>query len=472
MLMMIEITPLLNRHHGVSLYAEIYSYIKGEIESGSIVLNARLPSIRQLAQYLTVSKNTVEAAYQQLMLEGYVESRLRSGYYVLPVDEVSTVPPKILDTTNTPTVEKSLRFNFDYGDIEAERFPLRVWGNCLTDSLSEDPQHEVLGYGDKQGDCDLRSEIALYIYQSRGVACHPDQVIISSGTQQSIGLLCQLLQLRGEFIGIENPGYQRVRTVLRDQGCVLIPIALDQDGLSIEELNTSQVRAVYVTPSHQFPMGMILPIQKRNQLLRWAEDNDALIIEDDYDSEFRYVGQPIPALKALDSGDRVIYLGTFSKSFLPAARLSYMVLPSSIIVQIQDKLQSYNQSVSPIIQKAVYLFMHRGHFARHIRKMRRIYQSKHRALIRAIIQYMGVHVEVIGHKSGLHILLDVKGRDYRELIEQARLHSVQVYSPRDQWLDPQMCPASYVMLGFGGVHEEAMEEAVQLLYKAWFGSEN
>jgi GntR family transcriptional regulator/MocR family aminotransferase len=465
---MIEITPLLARANGESLYSGLYSYIKGEIESGSIALNTRLPSIRQLAQYLNISKNTVEAAYQQLLLEGYVESRLRSGYYVLPIDEVSTLPRTIPFVASAPLVEVEYRFDFSYGDIEVDRFPMRIWGGCLTDSLYEIPQ-KVLGYGHKQGDFDLRSEIALYVFQSRGVACHPDQIIISSGTQQSIGLLCQLLHLRGERIGIENPGYHGVRTVLINHGCVITPIALEQDGLCIEELNKSDVKAVYVTPSHQFPMGMILPIQKRNQLLQWAEDNQALIIEDDYDSEFRYVGQPIPALKALDSGDRVIYLGTFSKCFLPAARLSYMVLPTSTMAQIQEGLQSYNQSVSPIIQRAVYLFMHRGHFARHIRKMRRIYQSKHRALIRAIIQSMGNRVDVIGHKSGLHILLDVKGRDSELLIEQARLHAIRVYSPRDQWLDPRKCPASYVMLGFGAIHEEAMEEAIQCLQQAWFG---
>lgn len=468
---MIEITPLLNRDKGVSLYSELYCYIKSEIESGSIALHTRLPSIRQLAQYLTISKNTVEAAYQQLLLEGYVESRLRSGYYVLPIDEVSIIPATSPFIVSAPTVKAEFRFDFSYGDIEVDRFPMRAWGSCLTDSLYENP-HDLLGYGNKQGDFDLRSEIALHVFQSRGVACHPDQIIISSGTQQSIGLLCQLLHLRGERIGIENPGYHGVRTVLRNHGCVITPIALEQDGLSIDELNTSDVRAVYVTPSHQFPMGMILPIQKRNQLLRWAEDNEALIIEDDYDSEFRYVGQPIPALKALDSGDRVVYLGTFSKCFLPAARLSYMVLPTSTMAQIQEGLQSYNQSVSPIIQRAVYLFMHHGHFARHIRKMRRIYQSKHKALIRAIIHYMGNRVDVIGHQSGLHILLDVKGRSSEQLMEQARLHSIQVYSPRDQWLDPDKCPASYVMLGFGGIHEEAMEEAIQLLQQAWFGSLN
>ncbi len=466
--MMIEITPWLDRKKGQSLYSELYKYMKGEIEAGSITVNTRLPSIRQLAQHLTLSKNTVEAAYQQLVLEGYVDNRLRSGYYVLPIDEVTAIPP----TMSPPVVCESkddteARYDFAYGDIEVDRFPMREWARCLTDSLYEKP-FEALGYGNKQGDPELRAEIASYVFQSRGVVCHPDQIIISSGTQQSIGLLCQLLQLRGERIGIENPGYHGVRTVLSNHGCIVTPISLEHDGLSIDELVMSGSKAVYITPSHQFPMGMILPIQKRNQLLRWAEDNDALIIEDDYDSEFRYVGQPIPALKALDSSGRVIYLGTFSKSFLPAARLSYMVLPTSKMEQVYKELQAYNQSVSPIIQRAVYLFMQRGHFARHIRKMRRIYYSKHSALIRAIIQLMGNRVDVIGHKSGLHILLDVKGRDSEQLIEQARKHAIKVYSPRDQWLEPLSCPNSYVMLGFGAIHEEAMEEAIQILNQAWF----
>ncbi len=468
---MLEITPWLNRDKGKSLYAELYRYIKGEIESGSMDAHARLPSIRLLAQHLTLSKNTVEAAYQQLVLEGYVESRLRSGYYVLPVDDVGAIPTiRVPLKVHAPVEGAVIRFDFAYGDIEIDRFPMRLWGSCLADTLYENP-HEVLGYGNKQGDFQLRSEIAKYVFQSRGVVCHPDQIIISSGTQQSIGLLCQLLQLRGKRIGIENPGYHGVRSVFGNHGCMITPISLEQDGLCIDELNTSEaseVKAVYVTPSHQFPMGMILPIQKRIQLLRWAEDNQALIIEDDYDSEFRYSGQPIPALKALDTGDRVVYLGTFSKSFLPAARLSYMILPASTMEQVHGRLQSYNQSVSAIIQKAVYLFMERGYFSRHIRKMRRIYQSKHSALIRAIIQLMGHRVDVIGHKSGLHILLDVKGRDSEQLIEQARQQGIQLYSPKDQWLDPQTCPKSYVMLGFGGIHELSMEKAIQILSRAWF----
>jgi GntR family transcriptional regulator/MocR family aminotransferase len=468
---LIELTPLLNRDQGEFLYSELYNHIKSEIESGSIALHTRLPSIRQLAQYLTISKNTVEAAYQQLVLEGYVESRRRQGYYVLPIDELEITSSPITAAPQRPSTLQSFRYNFDYGDIEVDRFPIRAWKNCLIDALSMYPQQEILGYGNKQGDYDLRSEIAAYVYQSRGVICQPDQIIISSGTQHSIDLICRLLQLRGQHIGVENPGYQRVRTVLEDHGCSLTPIRLEEDGLCIDELSGSDAKVAYVTPSHQFPMGMILPIQKRNQLLSWAEHNDALIIEDDYDSEFRYVGQPIPSLKALDSRDRVIYMGTFSKSFLPAARLSYVVLPASTMKPIQDRLQSYNQSVSPIIQKAVYLFMHRGHFAKHIRKMRRIYQSKHRALIHAIIQYMGNRVEVIGHQSGLHILLDVKGRNSTELIQQAGHYSVGIYTPRAHWLDPDTCPASYVMLGFGGIHEDQMAEGIRILRSAWFGSE-
>lgn len=469
---MLAITPLLDKQSQVPIYTQLYIYIREQIECGLLQQGAHLPSIRQLALHLHISKNTIEAAYQQLLAEGYIESKARNGYTILPLEEL--VRPSLVHGHEsseklTEADESGIRYDFRYGNMDLERFPHELWKSCLIDSVSE-KSNEVLGYGHRLGSSELRTVIAAYIYESRGVVCQPNQIVICAGTQQAISLMCQLLPLQEIQIGIEDPGFNGVKTIFRNHGCSLVPVPLEHDGISIERLYESSAKAVYVTPSHQFPLGMVLPVQKRLKLLQWANEHDGLILEDDYDSEFRYYGQPIPSLKALDSTDRVIYMGTLSKSFLPAARLSYIVWPAELIQTVQKKLELYSQPVSPIIQQAVLNFMKQGHFSRHIRRMKRIYQSKHKTLIQAINRWLGQRVEVIGDKSGLHLLLDVKGRNASELIALAALHGCRVYSPQAHWEDPLLCPPGYIMLGFGGLNEQELEEGIRLLSEAWFPS--
>lgn len=466
---MIEITPLLDKQGKHPLYSQLYTYIKDQIESGLIAEGTKLPSIRELAHYLKISKNTVEAAYQQLLAEGYVDSKSRNGIRVLPLEDVNTNRNSVQVGSTKDINWKRYRYDFNYGDIEWHRFPMKIWKKCLSDGLNGDP-YRILGYGHPHGEEELREEIAKYVFQSRGVSCSPNQIIICSGTQNAVSMLLQFLSLGGQNIAMEEPGYNGVRTIFKNHGCEITPISVDSDGLNIEELQSSNVNAVYVTPSHQFPLGMVMSVQKRMKLLQWANQNDAVIIEDDYDSEFRYVGQPIPSLKALDSGERVVYLGTFSKSFLPAARLSYIVLPTNMLEKRDEIFSVYSQPASPIIQQAVFLFMNRGHFAGHIRKMRRLYQAKHKALVTAISLYMGDRVSIIGSKSGLHLLLDVKDRESVQLIERAAENGVKVYSPNVHWMNSERCPASLVLLGFGGMSEDDIEEGIRLLSYAWFGS--
>lgn len=472
---MIAISPILDKQANQPIYLQLYKYIRAQIESGALVEGVQLPAIRQLALHLGVSKNTIEASYQQLLSEGYIDSKERGGYRVLPLEELvwpitETDGPadNPLSPTETSNATRNVRYDFQYGDMEIERFPHEAWKSCLVDAVSR-RSCDVLGYGHFQGDVELREEIARYVFESRGVYCKPEQIVVCAGTQHSVSMLCQLLSLRERSIGMEEPGYSGVKTVLRNHGCSISPINLEHDGIQVEGLYTAGVQIAYVTPSHQFPVGMVLPIHKRTRLLQWAIDCDGLLLEDDYDSEFRYYGQPVPALKALDTAEKVIYMGTLSKSFLPAARLSYLVLPSGLMASVQSKLACYSQPVSPIIQKAVTLFMKRGHFARHIRKMRRIYQGKHKAVTAAIQRWMGEFVEVIGDRSGLHLLLNVKGRDSAELLQLAERADCRVYSPAHHWNNTDDCPPGYVMIGFGGMEEAQLEDGIQRLSEAWFG---
>ncbi|TVX99737.1 PLP-dependent aminotransferase family protein [Cohnella terricola] len=470
------LSPLLDRESGIPVYLQLYAYIRQQIESGKLAFDDKLPSIRELSSYLHVSKNTVEIAYQQLVAEGYVHSKPRSGLRVLRVEPVmgeksgvpvrgpSATAPKMTSGKNAAEID------FRYGDVALEKFPLAVWKKCMSDALGGDLR-QILGYGDLQGNPELRYEIARYLYASRGIYCSPEQIFLAGGTQQAIGLLCQLLPL-AKRVAIEDPGYDGVRTVLVNHDRDIIPIPIEADGLNVEAVQRSGAGAVYLTPSHQFPIGGILPVHKRARLLQWAADEDAMILEDDYDSEFRYQGQPIPALKAMDSRDRVVYLGTFSKSFLPAMRLGYFVLPERLAGDFLTRLEPYSQSVSPLLQQAMLMFMKEGHFERHVRKMRKLYQGRHRALLNAVHRHLGSRVGIIGHKAGLHLLLDIHGRDSSELIALAARRGVNVYSPRSYWCEPESCPRSFVMLGFGGLSEGAIEEGILRLRQSWFGHES
>ncbi|MCA0753789.1 PLP-dependent aminotransferase family protein [Paenibacillus sp. N4] len=475
--MKLGFTPLLDTSSSTPIYVQLYQYIRSQIENGSIGPGTVLTSIRQLAQHLSISKNTVETAYQQLLAEGYIQSRERNGYIVLPLEQLSeslehhTAASEASESLHkiAAAPSKKIKYDFKYGDIELSRFPLAHWKKCMIEALSH-PDINVLGYGDRQGHEGLRTEIADMVFQSRGISCKPEQIVLCAGTQHAVSLLCQLLQLREKTVGIEDPGYHGVRTVLRNHGCKLVPVVLEKDGISLESLRASGVDTVYVTPSHQFPLGMVLPVQKRLQLLQWAADTRSYIIEDDYDSEFRYNSKPIPSLKALDRQERVIYLGTFSKSFLPAARLSYIIFPPELLHDIQDELQNYSQAVSPIIQQAIWHFMRRGDYARHVRRMKRLYQAKHKALTAAISLYLNERTEMIGGDSGLHILLDVKGKSRSSLIDHAARLGCKVYNPERHWLDPKCCPDSYIMIGFGGLSEEELIAGIKLLNKAWFSA--
>lgn len=480
---MIDLTPALDKSGALPLYWQLYGYIRGEIESGTVPSGTKLPSIRELSAHLNVSKNTVETAYQQLIAEGYAESRARSGLYALAVEEAPVVPavPPSPSAKSDPAFasrrplelpgEAPVDFDFRYGDVERDRFPMAVWKKCLVDALHEDPPGQTLGYGHPQGDEALRAELANYLFQSRGVRCDADQIFLCAGTQLTVGMLCQLLPLRGKRVAMEEPGYAGIRTAFESNGCETVPVPLDEDGLRVERLDDVDADVVYVTPSHQFPLGMVLPIQRRNRLLQWASERDALVVEDDYDSEFRYVGQPIPALKALDRHDRVVYLGTLSKSFLPAVRVGYAVLPEPLARTMRARLWEYSQPVSPFLQRALLRFMKEGHFGRHVRRMRRLYQTKHRTLIAALHRHFGDRIEIIGQKAGLHLLIDVRTNATGEaLLDAALERGVRVYSPARHWSDPGDCPPTYVMLGFGGLDEHRIDEAVGRLALAWFPS--
>jgi GntR family transcriptional regulator / MocR family aminotransferase len=462
----VELQPILDSTNGTPLYMQLYTYIKEEIANGHLKKGSKLPSIRVLSQHLAISKTTVETAYQQLLAEGYIESKPRVGFIVQELEEPLAPQVPQIDVLAEAPKTNPILYNFRYGHIDLDHFPLKTWRKCLLAAMDAE-RSEWLWYGDRQGDIDLREEIQRYLYYARGIHCSPEQIVIGSGTPQLIGLLCQLFDFRHDVVALENPCYNVIRTVFQNHHFSILPIELEEDGLNIEQLQTTNAKVVYVTPSHQLPLGMVLPIGKRQKLLKWAQQSNGFIIEDDYDSEFRYGSKPIPALKALDTEDRVVYIGTFSKVFTPAIRTSYMVLPQRLLARFHERCANYHQTVATIIQKALARFMREGHFERHVRRMRTIYAKKRQALIGAIREYFGDQATIIGDKAGLHLLVEIKDKDAAELVQKAEKAGILVYSAAKYWFGNGGTPPPYLLLGFGGMSEKDIRAGISELKRVW-----
>jgi len=466
---MLEITFDLDHGSGEPLYIQLYNFFKNEIQAGKIEPGEKLPSKRKLALHLGVSQNTIETAYEQLLSEGYVESVERKGIYVKELNRDLFLHVNYVPNTTKEINEESREqylFDFSQGNIALEHFPYPIWRKLTIQSLYEEQSSYFLN-GEPQGELPLRKEIARYLYQSRGVRCSANQIIIGAGTQYLIAFLTMIIE-RDAIYSMEEPGFHRTRDAFKDQGVTLKPIPLDQDGIDIKHLYDSNANVTYVTPSHQFPNGMVMPITRRMELLKWAEEKGRYIIEDDYDGEFRYKGKPIPSLQGLDNNGKVIYLGTFSKSLIPSIRISYMVLPNSLLEKYNHHFTIYKQTVSRLHQHTLWQFMINGHWERHLNKMRTVYRKKQNILISSIEKYMGRQAAIIGEDAGLHILLSIQNHMPEiELIEKAKEKKVKVYPTSVYYENDHPDQKPMILLGFGGLTENQIEQGIRLLKEAW-----
>ena len=466
---------VLNKKSKKTLYLQIYEQFKEKIISGQLEEGSRLPSIRSLSDSLNISKNTVTYAYQQLCIEGYVANKTRSGFYIQEIDNHSF---SLQDQNETPTTPDILnckpdapryKYDFQYGRLAPGDFPIRLWRKLSNQILSPANLDKLVSYPDRMGETGLRTAIMKYLHNHRGVFCQPEQIVLCSGTPLSLSLLCQLLKHEHSSIAMEDPGYDAARIVFKNNGMNIIPIGLEKGGLNLNELEKSQAKIVYVTPSHQFPTGEIMPIQKRFQLLEWAAKNNSIIIEDDYDSELRYEGSPIPSIQNIDSKGQVIYLGTFSKSLSPALRLSYMVLSGEIHNKYQKAFQRYNTFVPWLDQKIVEAFIIQGHWEKHLRKVRLANKKRHDILIHTINKTMGKNVIVHGKNAGLHVILEFKENlCEKKLIKKAKDHGVIVYPVSTFWIRQEQYKNEMLLLGFSAMTESDIVEGINILNNAWF----
>ncbi|MBQ6636283.1 MAG: PLP-dependent aminotransferase family protein [Lachnospiraceae bacterium] len=445
------------------LYRQIYEYIRGEIRSGALASDERLPSTRALASYLQVARSTTELAYSQLLSEGYIRSRRNSGYFV---NEIENFPDLRLDdpmdgeslygtrrgtggsgTEQRKPEDKNLftsraaraegladdgkegrgsspnQIDFSLRHTEMSVFPYSTWKRIMREVMAGADQ-EMFSHSEPGGDLSLRSTIAHYLHFSRGVHCRPEQIIVGAGNDYLLMLLRHILG-EGRLVAMEDPTYLRAARIFLSFRYRICPLSMDRDGMLPGSVEKSGADLVYTMPAHQFPMGCVMPVARRTALLRWAcEQPERYIIEDDYDSEFRYRGKPIPALQSLDTAGRVIYIGTFSKAIAPAIRVSYMILPEELLRRYRERCWFLSSTVSRIDQRILNEFMHNGHFERHLNRMRSLYRTRHDELVSSLVSFRK-WFSVRGTGTGLHLVLQCR-KEYllKEGFTQNIIHSL------------------------------------------------
>ncbi|MDX1430984.1 MAG: PLP-dependent aminotransferase family protein [Gammaproteobacteria bacterium] len=473
----------LDRDGSLPLHRQLFDALRQAILSGRLRPGARLPSTRVLASDLGVARNTVMAAFEQLVAEGYLQARVGSG------TKVSAIAPDMLvnagaspsQSTALPPTELSLsargrmlagavralpdaeRIAFQPALPAVDEFPFAAWSRLLA-RHSRKPAHDLLGYAHAGGYAPLRHAIAGYLGAARGVNCTPEQVIVVNGGQSGLDLVARMLLDSGDTAWLEEPGYPGARSALLGAGARLQPVAVDDDGLDVAagESQAPNARLAYVTPSHQYPLGVSMSLERRLRLIEWAHRANAWVVEDDYDSEYRYRGRPLSALQGLDSGERVIYVGSFAKTLFPALHLGYLVVPRGLVNVFRRALGHTGQGAPLAIQAAVADFMSEGHYASHLRRMRTLYAERQRefcTLLRA--RFAGV-LEPGNADAGLQVTAFLpQGVDDRELARRGGDAGIGLSPLSDHYL--RTCPRPGLVLGFAGVGGADMQTGLDRL---------
>ena len=469
-------------------YQRLAEAIRESILGGRFRPGERLPPTRVLATNLSLARNTVLEAYEQLIAEGYLSARHGSGTYVAPdlpdrafravsfatniARDGSGPPPRLSDFAErliageVPTAideetHPAAAFEFRYGTPSFDEFPIDAW-RTLTKRVLDYPPKELLGYGPTEGLPQLREALARYLQRSRGVRCDASQVLVVNGSQQALDVAARVLVNPGDVVAIEEPGYRGARAVFVAIGARVVPVPCDGEGICVEWI-PEDARVIYVTPSHQFPTGAVMSAARRLELLAHASRTGAVIIEDDYDSEFRYEGRPLAALQGLDEGGRVIYTGTLSKVLLPALRLGYMVAPPSLQPAITGAKWLTDRHVALLYQAVLALFIDEGHFERHLRRMRKVYETRRTTMLAAFAEHFGPRATITGTESGMHVLVNLHGvTDADQFVAAARARGVGIYSATPYYVG-EPPPGATFLMGYSSVSEDGIRRGIGLL---------
>lgn len=462
-------------------HRQLYRILQAGIRDARLQAGAKLPPTRALAQALGIARNTVVHVYEQLALEGFVQAGVGRGTFVSPAGprlvaaaRSASAPaeqrPVALSHRGRRLIDEAGASRLQWGAFtpgvpEVRLFPAPVWSR-LQARLWRRPSPQQLSYAIGAGDTGLRHALADYLQGARGVHCSAEQIVITSGTQQSLHLIAQLLADPGDTVWLEDPGYWGARSVFRAQGLELVPVAVDAEGLAPDAAQLHKPpRLMFVSPAHQYPSGALMSHGRRRQLLDYAAAHEVWIVEDDYDSEFRYTARPLPALQGQDTRGRVIYLGTFSKTMFPALRLAYLVLPHELVDVFARALNELFREGQTPQQAVLARFLAEGHYASHIRRMRSVYRARHDALLESIAHHFGEQLPVIGRDAGLHLVLGLPGHVDDDAVARQVGRAGVTTRPLSLYHLRQPAAARGLLLGYGAVREEEVAINFGLLAK-------
>jgi GntR family transcriptional regulator/MocR family aminotransferase len=454
--------------------ARIYQALREAVVDGRLAAGDRVPASRDLARQLAVARGTVTAAYDRLTAEGFLESRPGSGTYVGDVSLGEPTPTRrarrgavqplpLWDPVPMPITPRDRRLHdLAIGLPDPDLFPLEVWRRLVSAQLRRSRLEEAT-YGGR-GSFRLQREVARFLGLSRSVVCAPDDVVVTAGAQQAIDLVCRVLVAPRAVIAMEDPGYFAVRRLFETHRAAVTGVPVDDEGLVVEAL-PPDARVVYVTPSHQFPTGVQMSMARRVALLRWALEHDAVVVEDDYDSEYRYAQQPVEPLQSLDREGRVVYVGTFSKSLLPALRTGFLVPPRSLLPALREAKQVTSWEGDLTTQGALAAFLAEGHHAAHVRRATRVYRARRDVVLDGLADLDDV-LRVVPSVAGLHVAARFvdEGVDDRAVVRRAAQRGVRVEALSDHHRDQQARPG--LAIGFAGVSVETLPDAMRRLRTA------
>ncbi len=451
----------LTQQPGIPLYEALYRCIRQDILTGTLPPQTRLPSKRALAEHLHLSVITVESAYRQLEAEGYLITRPRRGFFVCPVERIPPAAPQAAPALPLPP-EPVWQLDLTANRVDGSRFPAGIWARLTRQVLSEGDA--FFSPTPSQGLPALRQAIAQDLRDFRGMSVSPEQIVVGAGAEYLYLLLAQLLGGSAPF-AVEDPGYPKIRKVYTRCGVDCRPVPLDPQGVDPAALAASGAGVLHLSPSHHYPTGIITPIARRQALLRWAEDSGGIIIEDDYDSEFRFTGRPLPTLQSIDHRERVIYLNTFSQTISPALRVGFMVLPPRMLTRYRQEMDVYACTVPALEQHVLARFLSSGAYEQHLSRMRKEYRQRRAAVLEAFrTSPFAGRITIFEQGAGLHFLLRLDTRQSdAELDRRARAMGVKLGFLASYAAIPRPEYAHTLVINYAGLTPQALPEAMERL---------
>ncbi|MFT3951928.1 MAG: PLP-dependent aminotransferase family protein [Oscillospiraceae bacterium] len=455
---------------GIPLYEQLYEKIKAEIVSGQMAYNSVLMPIRKMAEELKISRNTVDHAYQQLVCEGYLRSVQGGGYFVDYLEERfhtgdgagKAQAAAILDVKAPP----KLKYDFKYECKETSTFSWVKWRKYVLNAILEEECQGAVSYETNKGNYRLRQSLCQYLKNSRGVNATPEHIVVCAGTQYGIQIITSLLPEGNRTLAFEEPGYNGMIKVFKLAGYDVIPVPVETDNMDVEVLREKKCSLLYITPSHQFPTGIITSFSKRLELLEWAEENNAYIIENDYDNEFGYGEKKLPSLQSVDTAGRVIYVSTLTKVLSPSIRCAYFVLPDALLEKYNAMYNFFNASLPTYHQMALSDFINDGMLDKHVREMSVINRRKFEIIIDVFEEYANDAITMLGSPAGSHVLIKIpQCRDEESLIAHMKTKGIGLYGTREYWADKHNAPVNVFLFGYNSITVKNLERACMRFVK-------